>query len=309
MKHIKMMTLTLAGLMALSPITALTASADTTNVEVTVTESADRNRQAPAQPGVNQQPNGQNQQPNAQQPNGRNQKSGVGRDQMGQRPGNGQQPNRQNQQPSGQQQNDQTQRPNAQQPNGQARKGQRPGSNQQPDSQQPAVPATGDTQPATGDSAQPDTDTAGQNAQQPKANQKSFPGGKNARVPRSAQNGASDELFKKLLDQGVITQDTYDKIEAYLKDKAPAAGANDAPAALQNDQAPEVPADGQAPEMPQGDQAPELPQDGQAPELPASGAEAGLLNELLADGVITQTELDAINAAIAEDAPAETVVS
>ena len=88
-----------------------------------------------------------------------------------------------------------------------------------------------------------------------------------------AGNGPVMVDFDALAQAGVISQDTCDRIKAYMEANKPA----DPPAN-----------DGKAPS---GDRPADPPADGEAP------AEGGLLKDLLDAGVITQEEYDAINAA------------
>ena len=105
-----------------------------------------------------------------------------------------------------------------------------------------------------------------------------------------AGNGPVMVDFDALAQAGVISQDTCDRIKAYMEANKPAdPPANDgrAPSGKQPGDLPEQP-DGKAPS---GDRPADPPADGDAP------AEGGLLKDLLDAGVITQEEYDAINAA------------
>ena len=105
-----------------------------------------------------------------------------------------------------------------------------------------------------------------------------------------AGNGPVMVDFDALAQAGVISQDTCDRIKAYMEANKPAdPPANDGrtPSGEQPGDLPEQP-DGKAPS---GDQPADPPADGEAP------AEGGLLKDLLDAGVITQEEYDAINAA------------
>ena len=105
--------------------------------------------------------------------------------------------------------------------------------------------------------------------------------------------------FDEMVTKGVISQETCDKIKAYMEENKPA----NLPE--MNGQAHQM--DGQAPEM--NGQPPQT--DGQTsegntppdrPELPEMKGEApvkeGLLNDLLSNGIITQIEYDALSEAI-----------
>ena len=96
-----------------------------------------------------------------------------------------------------------------------------------------------------------------------------------------------------MVKNGVISQETYDKIKAYMEENKPA----NLPE--MDGQAPEM--DGQPPQM--NEQPPQM--NGEVPsdlpemngERPANG---GLLNDLLSSGIITQAEYDALSEATAE---------
>ena len=96
-------------------------------------------------------------------------------------------------------------------------------------------------------------------------------------LPGGVQPGgtAPDMIdFDAMVKEGVITQDTCDRIKAYMADHAP---------------------DGQQPgARPQDGGRPADPPAAKDGEVPAQG---GLLTELLDAGVITQAEYDALNAA------------
>ncbi len=138
----------------------------------------------------------------------------------------------------------------------------------------------------------------------------------NGRPPRMddhGQSGAAAFLdFEALLEDGVISQDTYDKILAYMEENKP----DDLPE--MNGEAPEMGGrppmmsgqapDGEAPaDLPEFDgaapefdgEAPEF--DGEAPEFaPENSFASGLLNELLEAEVITQAEYNAMLAALSQ---------
>ena len=99
--------------------------------------------------------------------------------------------------------------------------------------------------------------------------------------------------FDAMMKNGVISQETCDKIKAYMEEHRP----SELPE--MNGQLPQT--DGQAPEM--GGQPPQT--DGEKPsDLPEMNGEhpdnGGLLNDLLSNGIITQAEYDALSEAIAE---------
>ena len=99
--------------------------------------------------------------------------------------------------------------------------------------------------------------------------------------------------FDAMVKNGVISQETCDKIKAYMEEHRP----SELPE--MNGQLPQT--DGQVPEM--GGQPPQT--DGEKPsDLPEMNGEhpdnGGLLNDLLSNGIITQAEYDALSEAIAE---------
>lgn len=124
--------------------------------------------------------------------------------------------------------------------------------------------------------------------------------------------------FDAMVKNGVISQETYDKIKAYMEEHKPV----NLPE--MDGQAPEM--DGQPPQM-DGEKPSDLPEmngqppqmNGQVPEMngqpPQMNGEApsglpemnrehpangGLLNDLLSNGIITQAEYDALSEATAE---------
>ena len=113
--------------------------------------------------------------------------------------------------------------------------------------------------------------------------------------------------FDAMVKNGVISQETCDKIKAYMEEHRP----SELPE--MNGQLPQT--DGQAPEM--GGQPPQMngqpPQMNEQPpqmngEVPSNlpemngerPANGGLLNDLLSNGIITQAEYDALSEATAE---------
>ncbi len=121
--------------------------------------------------------------------------------------------------------------------------------------------------------------------------------------------------FDAMVKNGVISQETCDKIRAYMEEHKPSDFpemngqapqiSGEAPSDLpeMNGQAPQI--NGEAPsDLPEmNSQAPQI--NGEAPsDLPEmngeSRAEGGLLNDLLSNGIITQAEYDALKGAIAE---------
>ena len=140
--------------------------------------------------------------------------------------------------------------------------------------------------------------------------------------------------FDDMVSKGVISQETCDKIKAYLDEHRPAdLPEMDGQLPKRNGQTPDMDSqppqtDGQAPSMggrppqrngrapgmesqppqmngqaPSGDAPADLPElpdmNGELPKTEgATSAKGGLLNDLLNEGIITQAEYDALNEAI-----------
>ena len=113
----------------------------------------------------------------------------------------------------------------------------------------------------------------GQNSQFP---QQPGQGGRNGQMPGNGQ-----QLFDQLLKDGVITQETYDAIAAYLQKNTP-----------QQQDAAAAPAEGN-----------ELPA---APEGQQEAPEQKLLKDMLDKGIITQEQYDEYLAKLTPAAPADT---
>lgn len=251
--------------------------------------------------------NGQNQFPSN---NGQNQRG----PQQGQMPGNGQNQfpgnNGQNQQtpPQGQQlPGNQNQNPGNGMRNG--RPGQR---NQQQNQQQGVTPNTTTPDNGTQDAQTPDTND--QNTQDTQTIKQPGRNGKFQRGNRGQRPGKQLDL-KALVEQGIIDQETADKIEEYLKQNTPSKPDGVTGATSNGNQTPtegtapvegttptDLPADGQAPEegttppeKPDGEQAPTAGEN--PPELPAdvTAQEGDLVAKLVEAGILTQEQAEAIN--------------
>ena len=199
--------------------------------------------------------------------------------QRGQQPGgNGQQPDN-GQQPGNGQQPDDRQQPRQPYNNGQPDNGQLPArpdrrqplprqnasaNDQQNDAENPEQPADNSAPETPADDAAPETPADDAEAPAEDALPE-LPA--DARRPIDKGGVAFDEM----LNSGVITQETFDAIESYMQEHAPAAPADEAD--------------------------PRQPEDGEAPE--AMTAE-GLLEELVEANVITREIADAILAATAK---------
>ncbi len=105
--------------------------------------------------------------------------------------------------------------------------------------------------------------------------------------------------FDAMVEEGVISQETCDKIKAYLEENMPGdqPAMNGEPPEM-NSQAPdgEIPDD--LPNLPEtGGEAPDF--NGEIPEIEGEGPMAGdLLKDLLEAGVITQDEYEALSEAL-----------
>ena len=143
------------------------------------------------------------------------------------------------------------------------------------DGQLPQFPQDGDTSTDGQLPQRPqddDASTDGQLPQRPQGGEMPADGRMNKGI--KAQKRID---FDSLLQQDVISQETYDAIEAYLKDRTPVHG-----------QTSELPQDDHTPA---DGQTPELPQDSDTPIDP-------LLDELVKAEIITAEIADAIEAAI-----------
>ncbi len=140
----------------------------------------------------------------------------------------------------------------------------------------------------------------GQNDQNSQAPQVPGQNGQNSRMPGRGGKGnrrggftagtdgqtvkhGKTAVFDRLLADGVITQEIYDAITAWMQQQAPQAQQNA-----------EAPAEGTAPA--EGSEPPALP-DGTAPDGTANAQEE-LLKSLLDSGVITQEQYDLLVSAL-----------
>ena len=131
-----------------------------------------------------------------------------------------------------------------------------------------------------------------------------FGGGQPGDMPEAPDGERPDDMpgdmpgmaWSKLVEDGVISQETCDAIEEYIKENAP-----DKPDdAADGSERPEPPAkpddDGtEPPEKPEGDESepPELPEDGEHIDgIP--GLTEDLLDALLDAGIITEDEYEAL---------------
>ena len=130
-----------------------------------------------------------------------------------------------------------------------------------------------------------------------------FGGGQPGDMPEAPDGERPDDMpempgmaWSKLVEDGVISQETCDAIEEYIKENAP-----DKPDdAADGSERPEPPAkpddDGtESPEKPEGDESepPELPEDGEHIDgIP--GLTEELLDALLDAGIITEDEYEAL---------------
>ncbi len=132
----------------------------------------------------------------------------------------------------------------------------------------------------------------GQNGQNTQPDQNQQPG-KGIRGGNRGYRAGKHFDLDQLLADGVITQEVYDAITNYMKENAPQAQADAAPA--EGTEPPALP-DGTVPA-----EGSELPA---APEGEPGAEELQLLNDLLESGAITQEQYDTLTKNIAAPAPA-----
>ena len=156
---------------------------------------------------------------------------------------------------------------------------QMPGQNGQ-DGQMPQMPGQNDQSSQT----PPMPGQNDQNSQMPQMPGRNNRSGKTG-AGRDGRNGkaAKQEIFDQLLADGIITQEVYDAIAAWMQAKAPQAQqSGTAPA--EGSEPPALP-DGTAPA--EGSEPPALPEG-----APDNTAALQLLKELLDNGTITQEQYD-----------------
>ncbi len=150
---------------------------------------------------------------------------------------------------------------------------QTPENNQQP----PEKPENGQQPPEKpADGQQPPEKPANgqQGPQMPSNNQQG------SQMPMNGQQAPGMIDFDALVTEGVISQETREKIRTFMDEHKPA----------------DMPSDGQAPA--DGQQSPEMPSEGQAP----NGGQPDLLSDLKDAGILTQEECDAISSATVNNA-------
>lgn len=161
---------------------------------------------------------------------------------------------------------------------------QQPGQNSQ-DSQMPGRGGKNRQMPGNGQMPQmPD-----QNNQQPgqdnQNSQQTLPR-MDGRGMKHGGHGGRQQLFDQLLKDGIITQETYDTIAAYLQKNAP-----------QQQDSTAAPADGaEPPAAPEGQT--------EAPEGQPESPEQQLLKDMLDKGIITQEQYDEYITKLTPDNPA-----
>lgn len=179
---------------------------------------------------------------------------------------------------------------------GHGRNNQMPGNNQQPqqqpgqDNQFPRQPGMGGRNGQMPGNCQqpqlPDQNSQdGQNDQNSQNNQQTLPGKNGRGSKRGGRDGQmpgnGQQLFDQLLKDGVITQETYDAIAAYLQKNTP-----------QQQDAAAAPAEGNEPPA--------------APEGQQEAPEQKLLKDMLDKGILTQEQYDEYLASLTPAAPADT---
>ncbi len=126
----------------------------------------------------------------------------------------------------------------------------------------------------------------------------------NGQPPRMDGQAPKMINFDEMVKKDVISQETCDKIKAYMEEHKPSdLPETDGQAPEMNGQPPQM--DGEVPSgLPEmNGQPPQM--NGEAPsDLPETNGESpekdGLLNDLLSNGIITQAEYDALSEAIAK---------
>ena len=165
--------------------------------------------------------------------------------------------------------------------NGQAP--QMPGQNNQ-DGQAPQMPGQNDQDGQApempGQNGQ--DSQSGQNSQASRTPGKNNRGGKTGKSGRT-EKAAKQDMFNQMLTEGVITQETYDAIAAWMQAKMPQAQ-QDGTAPAEGSEPPALP-DGTAPA--EGSEPPAPPEG-----APDNSAALQLLKDLLYNGTITQEQYD-----------------
>lgn len=123
---------------------------------------------------------------------------------------------------------------------------------------------------------------SGQNSQASRTPGKNNRGGKTGKSGRT-EKAAKQDMFNQMLTEGVITQETYDAIAAWMQAKMPQAQ-QDGTAPAESSEAPALPQDAAPAE---GSEPPALPEN-----IPDNADALQLLKELLDSGVITQAQYD-----------------
>ena len=137
------------------------------------------------------------------------------------------------------------------------------------------------------------------NGQAPEMNGLAPQMGENGQPPQMNGKGPEDGFgfieFKDYVEDGTISQETYDAITKFMEENKP-----DLPEGMEEGERPELPEgvkNGEKPELPEGakeDERPEM-KEGEGPDL---------LKDLLEAGVITQEEYDTLAAAREANKPA-----
>ncbi len=123
---------------------------------------------------------------------------------------------------------------------------------------------------------------SGQNSQASRTPGKNNRGGKTGKSGRT-EKAAKQDMFNQMLTEGVITQETYDAIAAWMQAKMPQAQ-QDGTAPAEGSEPPALP-DGTAPA--EGSEPPAPPEG-----APDNSAALQLLKDLLDNGTITQEQYD-----------------
>ena len=137
------------------------------------------------------------------------------------------------------------------------------------------------------------------NGQAPEMNGQAPQMGENGQPPQMNGKGPEDGFgfieFKDYVEDGTISQETYDAITKFMEENKP-----DLPEGMEEGERPELPEgvkNGEKAELPEG------AKEGERPEM-KEGEGPDLLKDLLEAGVITQEEYDTLAAAREANKPA-----
>jgi len=179
---------------------------------------------------------------------------------------------------------------------------------QPPQGEAPAETGNGQAPEMNGEAPQGEAPASDENGQAPEMNGEVPQTGENGQAPQMGENGQPPQMngkgpeddfgfieFKNYVEDGTISQETYDAITKYMEENKP-----ELPEGMKEGERPELPegaVEGERPELPEG------AKDGERPEM-KEGEGPDLLKDLLEAGVITQEEYDTLAAAREANRPA-----